>query len=90
MLDQLLAGLLKRVLDKCGPFVLCFRRAQVTLTHARPRLDRNKAVQRSACSGLSALLEEAQHALTPRLGVIAQHLVAALGMVRAWRRGLRA
>jgi hypothetical protein len=45
-------------------------------------LARNKAVQRSACSGLSALLEEAQHALTPRLGVIVQHLVAALGMVR--------
>jgi transportin-1 len=37
-------------------------------------------VQRAACGGLAALVEEAQAALAPRLEPIVQHLVFALGM----------
>ena len=50
-------------------------------------LDRSKPVQAAACCALAVLEEEAGEALVPRLQPILQHLVAALGTVRASAAG---
>ncbi|KAJ6368864.1 hypothetical protein OIU78_001272 [Salix suchowensis] len=50
-------------------------------------LDSNKRVQEAACSALATVEEEAAEELTPRLEIILQHLMCALGKYQ--RRNLR-
>ena len=78
LLDALLAGLLKRVLDRWGAAL-----APPPALRAPESPRRNRVVQISACSALGALADEIQGGLVVRLEPIIQHLVFALGLVRA-------